>query len=183
MQTLKEKGAEEDQQVLMPILDVRTRWSSMHQMLSMFYVFYFLLNEPADELAITPSDRALMFKEDISNFSVRYKDLHAFELSDDEWGAISIVTNWLHAFREATTQMSSTSKPMLSTAHAVFRGLQEELRKAIATLPENVNPQIKLGLLNAQQKLSDYYYTFDQSPFYTWAASKWLIVSLNFETN
>jgi hypothetical protein len=34
MQTLKEKGTEEDQQVLMPILDVRTRWSSMHQMLN-----------------------------------------------------------------------------------------------------------------------------------------------------
>jgi hypothetical protein len=103
---------------------------------------------------------------------VRYKDLHAFELSDEDWDAISIVTHWLHAFREATTQMSSTSKSMLSTTHAVFRGLQEELRKAIAALPENVDPQIKLGLLNAHRKLSDYYYTFDQSPFYTWAAGK-----------
>jgi hypothetical protein len=117
-------------------------------------------------------DRALKFKEDISNFTVRYKDLHTYELSDEDWEAISIVTDWLHAFREATTQMSSTGKPMLSTTHAVFRGLQEELRKAIAALPETVNPNIKLGLVNAHRKLSDYYHSFDQSPFYTWATSK-----------
>lgn len=110
---------------------------------------------------------------------MRYKDLHAFELSDEDWEAISIVTHWLHAFREATTQMSSTSKPMLSTTHAVFRGLQEELRKAIAALPENVNPQIRLGLLNAHRKLSDYYHSFDQSPYYTWAASKFCLFPSN----
>jgi hypothetical protein len=115
--------------------------------------------------------RALSFKEDIGSFSVRYKDLHTFELSDEDWEAISIVTEWLHAFREATTQMSCTGKPMLSTTHAVFCGLQEELRKAISALPQNVNAKIKLGLLNAHRKLSDYYHCFDQSPFYTWAAS------------
>lgn len=88
------------------------------------------------------------------------------------------MADWLHAFREVTMQMSCTGKPMLSTTHAVFRGLQEELQKAIAALPKNVNPQIQLGLLNAHRKLSDYYHSFDQSPFYTWAASKLLFCSL-----
>jgi hypothetical protein len=114
----------------------------------------------------------LEYKEDINNFTLRYKDLHASELSKEDWDAITIVTNWLHAFREATTQMSSTKKSMLSTTHAVFRGLQEELQKAIASLPETVNPNIKKGLLDAHRKLSDYYHSFDQSPFYTWAACK-----------
>lgn len=63
---------------------------------------------------------------------------------------------------------------MLSTTHAIFRGLQDELRKAISKLPDNINPQICAGLLNAHRKLSDYYHTFDQSPFYTWAGSEFL---------
>jgi len=29
--------------------------------------------------------------------------------------------------------------------------------------------KVKAGLLNAHKKLSDYYYKYDQSPFYTWA--------------
>ena len=31
-------------------------------------------------------------------------------------------------------------------------------------------PRIKASLLEAHRKLSDYYYKYDQSPFYTWAA-------------
>lgn len=63
---------------------------------------------------------------------------------------------------------------MLLITHAVFRGLQDELRRAIATLPNNVNPQMQAGLVAAHRKpeLSDYYHTFDQSPFYTWAGSE-----------
>jgi hypothetical protein len=29
---------------------------------------------------------------------------------------------------------------------------------------------LRNGLLEAHRKLSEYYYKFDQSPFYTWAA-------------
>ena len=105
---------------------------------------------------------------------VWYKDLHNFELSNEDWEGILIVADWLHAFYEVTMQMSCISKLMLLTTHAVFHGLQEELWKAIAALPKNINPQIKLGLLNAHWKLSDYYHSFNQLPFYTWAASKWL---------
>ncbi|KAF8985499.1 hypothetical protein BDQ17DRAFT_1257040, partial [Cyathus striatus] len=114
----------------------------------------------------------LDYKKDIDDFTVRYKDLHPFELSQREWSAIELVTTWLHAFRQVTTQMSTTKQPMLSTMHAVFRGLQDELKKAISALPDNINPQICSGLLKAHRKLSDYYHHFDQSPYYTWAARK-----------
>lgn len=59
---------------------------------------------------------------------------------------------------------------MLSTAHAIFRGLQDEVRNALRSLPDSTSPMIKNGLLAAHQKLSEYYYRFDLSPFYIWAA-------------
>ena len=68
---------------------------------------------------------------------------------------------------------------MLSTTHTIFRGLQDEIKKILRELPNSVSPKIKLGLTDAHQKLSDYYYQFDASPFYTWAARMWFIVSLN----
>jgi hypothetical protein len=58
---------------------------------------------------------------------------------------------------------------MISTTHAVFRGLQQELQKLFGTLPDNVVPQLKLGIISAHTKLSDYYTKFDESPLYTWA--------------
>jgi len=39
------------------------------------------------------------------------------------------------AFRSATTQMSTMKHPMLSLAHAIFRGLQESPRGDLAKLP------------------------------------------------
>ncbi|KAK0449650.1 uncharacterized protein EV420DRAFT_1646973 [Desarmillaria tabescens] len=66
--------------------------------------------------------------------------------------------------------MSTTTKPMLSTTHAIFRGLQDDVKKIIATLPPTTPPKLKKGLLDAHHKLSDYYYKYDDSPFYTWAA-------------
>ena len=116
----------------------------------------------------------LIFQKQANIRTFFWATVHGFELSDEDWDVVSIVADWLHAFCEATTQMSCTNKPMLLTTHAIFCGLQEELQKAIAALPKNVNSQIKLGLLNAHQKLSDYYNSFDQSPFYTWAARKQL---------
>ncbi|TFK58318.1 hypothetical protein BDN72DRAFT_782240, partial [Pluteus cervinus] len=95
-----------------------------------------------------------------------------FELSADEWTTIRTVMIWLKAFRSATTQMSATKLPMLSSTHAIFRGLQEELRKGLATLPDTLPSNIKTGLMNAHRKLSDYYYKIDQSPFYIWATGE-----------
>ena len=68
--------------------------------------------------------------------------------------------------------MSRTKEPTLSTVHAIFRGLQEHIRTIISQLPPTVSPKLREGLIAAHTKLSDYYYKSDESPFYTWAASK-----------
>ena len=83
---------------------------------------------------------------------------------------ITQVAGWLKAFRSATTQMSTTKQSMLSTAHAIFCGLQDKVRDALCSLPDSTSPMIKDGLLAVHQKLSEYYYHIDLSPFYIWAA-------------
>lgn len=137
-----------DRRALMLILDVRTRWSSTHQMMR----------------------RALDFRTEIDDFIFQNEDLANLALSEAEWGSITQVAGWLKAFRSATTQMSTTKESMLSTSHAIFRGLQDEVRDALRSLPDSASPMIKTGLLAAHQKLSEYYYRFDLSPFYIWAA-------------
>jgi hypothetical protein len=116
--------------------------------------------------------RALDYRDAIDFFVSRNKDLHAFELSNTDWESIELVASWLKSFRSATTEMSATKVPMLSTTHAIFRGLQDDIKNILRKLPNSVPPRIKLGLTDAHRKLSDYYYQFDASPFYTWAARK-----------
>ena len=102
------------------------------------------------------------------------RDLQGLELSSDKWDAISQVASWLKAFRSTTTDMSTTKKPMLSTTLAIFCGLQQHIQQILHELPDTAPPQLKKGLLDAHLKLSEYYYQFDQSPFYTWVAHKLL---------
>ncbi|KAG6859467.1 hypothetical protein C0991_000651, partial [Blastosporella zonata] len=92
--------------------------------------------------------QALKYQSIIDAFLDLHKDLCALELSTEEWMAILQVSEWLKLFWIATTEMSQTK----------------------TKLPDNINITIKSGLLAAHQKLSEYYYWFDQSPFYTWAA-------------
>ena len=47
---------------------------------------------------------------------------------------------------------------------------KEQIKDDLANLPTATSPALILGLTNAHRKLSDYYYKFDESPFYTWAA-------------
>jgi len=82
------------------------------------------------------------------------------------------VSEWLGAFHAATMQMSTSKQSMLSSTLAIFRGLQDHIRVIYSDLPASTSPRIKASLLNAHQKLSDYYYRYDQSPYYTWAARK-----------
>jgi len=98
------------------------------------------------------------------------RDLRKFEMHSEDWDAITLVTQWLKSFRSATTQMSTTKQSMLSSAHAIFRGLQESLRESLRTLPNNVPARLKLGLTRAHRKLSDYYGKLDDSPYYTWSS-------------
>ncbi|KAJ6579279.1 hypothetical protein B0H10DRAFT_2343269 [Mycena sp. CBHHK59/15] len=112
----------------MLILDVRTRWSSTHQMLRIA----------------------------IDSFVYHNRELRNLELSDADWSAIEMVTEWLKAFRAATTEMSRTKRPMLSTTHAIFRGLQDHLRHILRNLPNAAPTRLKRGLFEAHRKLSDY---------------------------
>ena len=116
--------------------------------------------------------RALDYRNTIDSFVSRNKDLHALELSNANWESIKLVASWLKSFRFVTTEMSTTKSPMLSTTHAIFRGLQDEIKDILRSLPNSVSPKIKLGLTDAHRKLSDYYYQYNVSPFYTWAACK-----------
>ncbi|KAJ7173031.1 hypothetical protein C8R43DRAFT_873887, partial [Mycena crocata] len=112
----------------------------------------------------------LDYRAAIDSFVYHNRELRNLELSDADWNAIEMVTEWLKVFREATTEMSRTKRPMLSTTHAVFRGLQEHLRNVIRDLPASAPTRLKRGLFEAHRKLSDYYYKSDESPYYTWAA-------------
>ncbi|CAK5270384.1 unnamed protein product [Mycena citricolor] len=137
-----------DRTKLMLILDVKTRWSSTHQMLK----------------------RALRFKTAVNNFVSRHRELHVYTLTDDDWAAIKLVCEWLELFREATTEMSTTKSPMISTVHSVFRGLQFDIKSHIADLPDDTISEIKQALVNSHMKLSEYFSKFDVSPYYMWAA-------------
>ncbi|KAF7370018.1 Transposase-like protein [Mycena sanguinolenta] len=133
--------------VLMLILDFKTRWSSTHQMLR----------------------RALDFRKPILDYMSDYEDLTEHSLSPTEWAALTQVTGWLKSYRYATTKMSTTKHPMLSTTHAIFRWLQDELKTAIAQLPRTADPALLDGLVGAHRKLSDYFTKFDESRYYSWA--------------
>ncbi|KAJ7303460.1 hypothetical protein DFH08DRAFT_643111, partial [Mycena albidolilacea] len=133
---------------LMLILDVRTRWTSTHQMLR----------------------RAIHNRNAITRYVESSSDLSGFALSDLDWEALQTVRSWLSEFRQATTEMSATSKPMLSQTHLVFRSLQRKIKDILSELPNTADPTLKQGLVDAHTKLSDYYYKFDASPYYLWAA-------------
>jgi hypothetical protein len=162
----------------MLILDVKTRWSSTHQM--MRKSLNFVARSRYHSLLIHNIGRALQFQNEIDDFVGRNRDLRSLELDEDEWHAIAQVADWLMAFRAATTQMSTSKVSMLSTTHAIFRGLQEHIQQIYRDLPTSTPPKIKAGLLNAHKKLSDYYYKYDQSPFYTWAACESHLSSVSY---
>lgn len=117
--------------------------------------------------------RALQYRPVIERFVAVNKDLRSFELSDDDWSAITLISQWLKSFRSATIQMSATKKPMLSSTLAIFRGLQDSLRQTLRTLPETTPPKLREGLVKAHLKLSDYYGKTDRSPYYVWACRKY----------
>ncbi len=66
---------------------------------------------------------------------------------------------------------------MLSTMHMIFRELQAHIKQTYSELPSSTDSKIKAGLLDAHEKLSDYYYKFDQLPFYIWATCEFPLPS------
>jgi hypothetical protein len=97
------------------------------------------------------------------------EELRAYELMTADWAALKLVTDWLMVFPAAMTQMSAKKQPMLSSTHAIFLGLQKEIKRAIAALPSTADPVLRQGLVDAHLKLSDYFTKFDQSRYYSWA--------------
>ncbi|KAJ7290084.1 hypothetical protein C8J57DRAFT_1212741 [Mycena rebaudengoi] len=87
-----------------------------------------------------------------------------------DWNAITLVSDWLLNFRSATSQMSTRSRLMLSSTHSTFRGLQRMLKDKLSALSPGSPPELVEGLTKAHRKLSEYYYKYDHSPFYIWAA-------------
>jgi hypothetical protein len=114
--------------------------------------------------------RAMDYRPVLDDFVAKNRDLRKHELQDEDWEAIKLVAHWLKSFRSATTQMSTTKRPMLSWTHAIFRGLQDSLAQDLRSLPNNTPPALRRGLLKAHRKLSDYYGKSDESPYYTWAS-------------
>jgi hypothetical protein len=106
----------------------------------------------------------------IDDFVAKMRDLRQFEMTPEDWEVVLLVTSWLKSFRSATTQMSTTKRPMLSATHAIYRGLQDSLHTSLSTLPDNTPSMLRLGLTRAHRKLSDYYNKIDDSQYYTWAS-------------
>lgn len=120
--------------------------------------------------------RGLSLTRGINEFVDAHHDLHGAELKRQDWDAIATVSDWLLNFRSATSQMSMTSKEMLSSTHSIFCGLQRSLKDKLKQLPEDATPELMEGLTQAHRKLSDYYYKYDNSPFYIWAACMWCYI-------
>lgn len=154
------------------ILDVKTRWSSTHQMLRRCR-YLKLLYSTSGHLMYACLERALEYIKAIQMFvRIAPKDAKLEELSGTEWDAIARIAEWLDSFREATTLMSMTKGLTLSSVLSIFRDLQDDIREAYCELPISAPPVLKQGLLNAHRKLSDYHYLTDATPYYIWASRK-----------
>ena len=110
----------------------------------------------------------------IDDYVTKNRDLHLYELAPLDWDAIKLVTGWLKSFWSATTEMSATKWATISFTHTIFCGLQQDLCSVLADLPATTSPELKVGLIKAHWKLSDYYNTFNSSPYYVWASSELL---------
>ena len=89
----------------------------------------------------------------LDDFVAKNRELHKYELQDEDWEAIALVASWLKSFRSATTQMSTTKRPMLSWTHAIFRGLQDSLAEDLRSLPNNTPRALRQGLLKTIRTL------------------------------
>lgn len=151
----------------MLILDVKTHWSSTHQMLSNY-----IDNPSCFFIKNISLGHAYKYHRAIHSFILLHEELHALKLTDVDWHAIHLVTIWLAEFHVATTFMSSTKACTLSSTYGCFKGLQDKLAEHLEMLAPDSPSVLYDGLIAAHCKLSDYFYTFNSSPYYLWAACK-----------
>jgi len=145
----------------MLILDMKTQWSSMHQMMRKSSHLSLILRYCYHSLLICNTGCALQFQKEIDDFIGHNCDLQSLELDEEERVMIVQVADWLMVFWSAMTQMSTLKMSMLSITHANFRGLQEHIKDVYCNLLMSIPPKIKAGLLDAHKKLSNYYYKYD----------------------
>ena len=87
----------------------------------------------------------------------------------NDWDAIVLVAQWLKSFRSATTQLLTRKHNQCSHKHKPFiEVFKNHYVESLRNLPKNTLPQLKLGLLRAHRKLSNYYNEIDNSPSYIW---------------
>jgi hypothetical protein len=147
------------------LLDVCTRWSSTHIMLGMSVEIIF----ETYTLTIHPPERALLYRDAVE----RYAQGRKMPVPDEnDWKAIETVCSWLKIFRDATTQMSSRDKTTISSVFGVFLGLQNHIRQLLRQSASSMPDDLRDGLLDAHEKLAEYFKKSDASPYYMWAACK-----------
>ena len=122
---------------------------------------------------------AIQYHKVIETFVAVNKDLHKFELTEEDWTTITLVSTWLKQFCSATVQMSATKMPMLSSTLVIFQGLQDSLHQTIHTLPKTTPPKFKQGLVKMHLKLSTYYRKTDLSPYYVWVCHMFIYLLSN----
>ncbi|CAA7257320.1 unnamed protein product [Cyclocybe aegerita] len=103
-------------------------------------------------MLILDVQRTAELEKPLNNFVAKTRQLRLYELTDQDWTSVKMVMDWLHIFKDATQQMS------------------DKLKTILCSLPANVPTNVKNGLVRAHQKLSDYYFKFDQLPHVCWAA-------------
>ena len=57
----------------------------------------------------------------------------------------------------------------LSCPQGFPRSLQDHIKNLLSNLDDSAPTALRIGLINAHTKLSDYYTYFDQSPYYIWS--------------
>ena len=73
--------------------------------------------------------------------------------------------------------MSGHDGLTLSCVHGVFKALQDALSMQLTNFASEAPSSCKNGLKNAYDKLGDYFYRLDESPYYIWASSKSTYIS------
>ncbi|KAK0438183.1 uncharacterized protein EV420DRAFT_1220136, partial [Desarmillaria tabescens] len=92
-------------------------------------------------------------------------DLHAFELSRDEWKAVQDLCDVLKVLKDATLYFSRSGIPSLATVIPAM----DVIDKVFATAAVNdtkFSAPIRASLLVAKQTLNQYYHLTDDSDLY-----------------
>jgi hypothetical protein len=115
------------------IVDVRTRWNSTFLML----------------------ERALELRGPLGDVATLDKDLHAYQITDEEWSMLETVCDLLKMFKRATDCLSGSTYPTLNAAIPVYNYLMDMIEDFMETHRESA--VLVEAARAAWDKLSTYY--------------------------